>query len=127
MSTIVSVFTKYIKPYKFYILCLFLIIIFMIFSIYGYKWFYSNKQKNIEYSVQTVDPNEYENKFINELLDSNRFSDLISQYEIPQGENLAADFNEDEEKRFILTGSIEALNLIDKNRDDFNKYLYAKF
>lgn len=86
-----------------------------------------NKQQNIEYSVQTVDPNEYENKYVNELLDSNRFSDLISQYEIPQGETLAADLNEDEEKRFILTGSIEALNLIDKNRDDFNKYLYAKF
>ena len=85
------------------------------------------KQSNIEYSVQTVDPNEYKHKYHNELMDSDCFDDLISKYEMPQGEILASKLNNDEENKFILTGAVEALNLVDKNKDDINKYLYAKF
>ncbi len=85
-----------------------------------------SKNSNIEYSVQTVDPNDYSQKYLNEFIDSNLIDSLISKYEIPTNETLASDLNENED-RFILTGAVEALKLVDKGNDDINKYLHVKF
>ena len=65
-------------------------------------------------------------KYLNEFIDSNLIDSLISKYEIPTNETLASDLNENED-RYILTGAVEALKLVDKSNDDINKYLHVKF
>jgi hypothetical protein len=81
---------------------------------------------NIEYSIQTADPNDYNQKYLNEFIDSNLIDNLISKYEVPTNEIFASDLNENED-RYILTGAVEALKLVDKSNDDINKYLHVKF
>jgi thiol-disulfide isomerase/thioredoxin len=45
-KTIEFIYGKFIKPYSYILLIVFLIIVFIILGYYGYKWYYMDKQKN---------------------------------------------------------------------------------
>ena len=92
-------------------------------------WISESLNKKIKFQgIEIVDPNEYASKYANELIGSDHFCGLIDDYEIPDNEILASHQNSNNQSnKFILTGDTEALNLIDKNNDDINKYLYEKF
>jgi hypothetical protein len=73
-----------------------------------------------------VDPVEYERRYASDLVDAHRLpADIVNKIEVPHGEYLAAnnvDLNE-----FILTGDVNALKLVDKNRHDLTQYLSHRF
>lgn len=85
------------------------------------------EQKMNFLGVETADPAEYERRHGNELVTSDRLpSDIVNKLQVPNGEYLAANNNFDLNE-FILTGDVNALKLVDRNRNDLNQYLSHKF
>ena len=77
--------------------------------------------------IDTMDPRDYERRYGHELVDSHRLpGDIVNKLEVPNGEYLAASNNIDLNE-FILTGDVNALKLVDKNRTDLKQYLSHRF
>jgi hypothetical protein len=75
--------------------------------------------------VETADPNDYERRYGSELVETNRLPPFVNELnsKIPTGEVLASNVTQTE---FILTGDVDALKLVDKNKN-LNDYLSHRF
>jgi hypothetical protein len=76
--------------------------------------------------VETADPNEFIRRYGNELIDSNKLPSFVSELttKLPNGEVLASNVSQSE---FLLSGDVEALKLVDRNKINLNDYLVHKF
>lgn len=75
--------------------------------------------------VETADPVEYARVHSRELVETNRLPPFVNELntKIPNGEQLAANVSQID---FILTGDVEALKLVDKNKN-LNDYFVQRF
>ena len=83
------------------------------------------RQKYHFLGVETADPLEYERRHGHELVETNRLPAFVSELntKIPSGEVLASNVSQVE---FILTGDVDALKLVDKNKN-LSDYLMHRF
>ena len=92
-------------------------------------WDFIEENEQVNFlGVETMDPNEYAQKHLSELVESHLIPELSAEIDVgPEKELLAANMaKRNESDEFIYTGDLQALQLIDKNHDDLNKYLHAK-
>ena len=83
------------------------------------------QQKYNFLGVETADPIEYERRHGHELVETHRLPPFVNELntKIPSGEVLASNVSQTE---FILTGDVDALKLVDKNKN-LNDYLMHRF
>lgn len=76
--------------------------------------------------VETADPNEFIRRYGSELIETNKLPSFVNEIstKLPNGEVLASNLTQNE---FILTGDVDALKLVDRNKINLNDYLVHKF
>ena len=78
-------------------------------------------KRNFRYlGVEEADPNEYMSKYGQELVSANDLPELVSEFKVPEGEELAASANY---TLPTLVGDIHALGLVDLDRHGLSEYI----